>query len=106
MAKYEITTIVKKADECVVYHDDGMYCSWTETKKFSLELLNNIKAGADGMVLLVSEAEAQEFAGEHMKFENHSAWTISRDLIWVLYGELEARESEIELVNFLKSLQI
>ena len=105
MNKKTITTIVKKADECVVYHDDGIYCSWTETKPFNFELISEVKAEADGIVLLVSEEEAKEMNGA--KFDDHEAWILPKWLIWMVYGEMETDDEEEEkLVSFLKSLQI
>ena len=102
MAKTTITTIVKKADECIVYHDDGMFCSWTDKQKFDFELIAQVKAEADGLVMLVSEEEAQAFAGEHMTMENHKAWVISKDILWILEGRFEPRASEEEFIKFIK----
>jgi len=110
MSKKTITTIVKKADECVVYHDDGIFCRWTETQKFDFDLIQKTKAEADGIVLLVSEEEARKFNGA--TFDNHEAWAISRDLIWMVYGEYpkahwDAESEETKaLVRFLRTLQI
>lgn len=98
----EITTIARKNDKCVVYNDDGICCTWTEVKDFNFDLISNVKAGTDGFVMLVSEEEAQSFAGEHMTIENHSSWVISRDILWILEGRIEARASEEDFINFIK----
>ena len=107
MAKKTITTIVKKADKCIVYHDDGWYCKWTETQKFNFDLISKTKAEADGLVLLVSEEEAKEYNGG--KFDQHEAWVISKPLIWMIYGEFPKEHWEAEpetvkeTVRFMRS---
>ena len=107
MMKKTITTIVKKADECVVYHDDGIYCSWTENQAFNFDLIQSTKQEADGLVLLVSEEEMTAFKGETIKFDDHTKWTIPRWLIWMVTGEMEASdEEEAELVEFMRGLII
>ena len=107
MMKKTITTIVKKADECVVYHDDGCFCSWTETKAFNFDLIAETKAQADGIVLLVSEEEMTSFRGEKIAFDDHEKWTIPRWLIWMVLGEIEAsNDEEAETVEFMRGLII
>ena len=107
MSTKTITTIVKKADECVVYHDDGCFCSWTETKQFNFDLIAETKAQADGIVLLVSEEEMASFKGETIKFDDHEKWTIPRWLIWMVLGEMEASdEEESQTVEFMRGLII
>lgn len=102
MARTNITTIAKKGNECVIYNDDGMFCSWTDKQAFDFELLAKVKSEAKGLVMLVSEEEAQSFAGEHMTIENHEAWVISKDILWILEGRFEPRGSEEAFVNFIK----
>ena len=102
MAKIEITTIAKKGNKCVIYNDDGMFCNWTNVKEFNFDLIAETKANATGLVMLVTEEEAQAFAGEHMTIENHEAWTISKDILWILEGRFEANEREAEFVEFIK----
>lgn len=107
MSTKTITTIVKKADECVVYHDDGIFCRWTETKAFNFDLIAETKAQADGIVLLVSEEEMASFKGETIKFDDHEKWCIPRWLIWMAYGEMEASDDEEQaIVDFMRGLII
>lgn len=108
MAKMEIFTIVRKNDECVIYNEDGMFCSWTDIKKFNFDVIAETKAQAkeNDIVLLVDETEAQNEFGDFMKMENHQAWFISRDIIWILQGRIDPRQSELKLVNFIRSHQI
>ena len=102
--KKTITTICKKADECVVYHDDGIYCSWTETQAFNFDLIAETKANADGIVILVSEEEMANFKGETIKFDDHEKWVIPRWLIWMVYDEMEASDDEEQsIVDFVRS---
>lgn len=100
--KNEITTIVRSGNECIVYHDDGMFCSWTDKKTFNFETISEVKNNTTGYVMLVTEEEAQAFAGEHMKMENHNAWVISKDILWILEGRFEPRASEEDFINFIK----
>ena len=102
MAKRTITTIAKKGNKCVIYNDDGMFCTWTKTQRFDFETIQKVKNEAEDLVMLVSEEEAQAFAGEHMTIENHNAWVISKDILWILEGRFEANEREAELVEFIK----
>ena len=110
MIKKTITTIVRKNDKAIVYNDDGMFCRWTPIKYFNFELISEVKAREEGIVLLVSEEEAKEFNGA--KYDDHEAWTIPRDIIWMVYGEYpkahweSASEQTKELVRFLRTLQI
>ena len=106
MAKKTITTIVKKADECVIYHDDGMFCTWTDKQKFDFNLIADVKAKADGLVLLAPVEEVKAFNGTEAKIDDHEAWVINRDLIWLINGELEPRANEVELINFMRGLII
>ena len=102
--KLTITTIVKNGNECVIYHDDGIYCSWTETQKFNFDLISKTKAEADGLVLLVSEAEAQANGGNGAKFDDHKSWCIPRWLIWMVYGKMQpADDKEAKTVEFMRS---
>lgn len=112
MSRKNITTIVRKGNNCVIYNDDGMFCKWTETKPFNLETIQEAKEQNDGIILLVSEQEAQSFAGNHMTMENHEAWILERWIIEMVYGtypkshwENENEETK-ELVRFLRTLQI
>ena len=98
-----ITTIVKKAGECVIYNDDGWYCSWTEKKAFNFDLIAETKAEATGIVLLVSEDEMANFKGETIAFDDHKAWCIPKWLIWNVYGELPVEEDDQEVVDFMRS---
>ena len=105
--KLTITTIVKKADECVVYHDDGWYCTWKDgVQKFNFELIQKVKTEADGIVLLVSEEEANANSGNNIAFDDFGKWCIPRWLIWNIYGKLEVDESDKELVEFMRGLII
>ena len=107
MMKKTITTIVKKADECVVYHDDGIFCSWTETKQFNFDLIQEVKSKAEGIVLLVSEEEMATFKGEKIAFDDHEKWTIPKWLIWMVTGEMEASDDEeAQTVEFMRGLII
>lgn len=98
----QITTIAKKGNECVIYNDDGMFCTWTDKKEFNFDVIAETKKTATGLVMLVSEEEAKAFAGEHMTIENHSSWTISKDILWILEGRFEANEREAKFVEFIK----
>ena len=102
MAKLEITTIAKKGNKCVIYNDDGMFCTWTDKKEFNFEVIAETKANANGVVMLVSEEEAQTFAGEHMTIENHEAWTLPRYILWNVCRDVEADEDDVKLVEFIK----
>ena len=105
--KLTITTIVKKADECVVYQDDGWYCSWSKNQTFNFDLIAETKANTEGIVLLVSEEEFASFKGETIKFDDHEKWVIPKYLIWMVYGKLETEtEEEAELVEFMRGLII
>lgn len=101
-----VTTIVKDGGKCVIYNDDGIFCSWSEVKDFNFNLIKEVKENAKGIVLLAPVEEVRAFNGADAKITDHRAWTISKDLIWILYGKLEPRASEEEGVNFLKSLII
>ncbi len=105
--KKTITTIVKKADKCVIYHDDGIYCQWTETKAFDFELIAETKANADGIVLLVSEEEMAAFKGKKIAFDDHEKWVIPRWLIWEVYGEMmPSDDEELKIMEFMRGLII
>lgn len=104
--KKTITTIVKKADKCVVYHDDGWFCTWRNgVEDFNFELINRVKNEADGIVLLVSEEEAKANGGD-ASFDDFGKWCIPRYRIWQIYGDLEVEPEEAELVNFMRGLII
>ena len=100
---------MKKADECVVYHDDGWYCSWSKTQKFNFDLIAKTKAEADGLVLLVTEEEAEAFNGEHYDFDNHESWILSKPYIWMIYKDFPKDHWETEpedvkrVIRFLRS---
>ena len=105
--KLTITQIVKKADKCIVYHDDGIYCQWTETQKFDFDLINKTKTEATGIVILITEEEMANFKGETIKFDDHEKWVIPRWLIWEVYGKMEcADEEEAKIVEFMRGLII
>lgn len=110
--KKQITTIVKKQDKCVVYNDDGIFCRWTPEKDFNFDLLKEIKENNDGIILLVSEEEAEKFLGIHYDYNDHPAWVLERWIIEMIYGtypkdhwEAENEETK-KLVRFLRTLQI
>lgn len=103
----EINTIVRKGNKAVVYNDDGIFCSWTDIKEFNFNLIAEVKAKAgNNFVMLVTEEEMEQFIGEHIDFDDHHKWTISRDLIWVLEGRCEATKKEKPVIEFMKSLMI
>ena len=103
MAKTNITTIVKTAEnECRIFNDDGIFCAWTDVQEYSFELVAKTKAEATGFVMLVTETDAQNFAGEQMTINNPSAWVISKDTLWLLQGRFEPRASEVGFLNFIR----
>lgn len=103
MAKTNITTIVKTTEnKCRIFNDDGIFCAWTDVQEYGFDLVAKTKAEAEGFVMFVTENDAQRFAGEHMTIDNPSAWVISRDILWILNGEVEARASEKDFVTFIR----
>ncbi len=104
MIEKTITTIVRNQNNCIIYHDDGIYCRWTETKAFDFELIAETKANADGIVILISEEEMANFKGKKIAFDDHEKWTIPKWLIWMVHGKIEPRdEEEKETVEFMRS---
>lgn len=103
MAKLTLTTIVKKADECIIYTDNGIVATWTDKQKFNFDVIAETKKTATGLVMLVTEEEAQAFTGnKYHKLENHEAWTLPRYIIWNVYGKMETDEDDVKLVEFIK----
>lgn len=99
----QITTIAKKGNNCVIYNDDGMFCTWTKTQRFDFETIQKVKNEAEDLVMLVSEEEAQAFTNNtEMTIENHNCWVISKDILWILEGRFEANEKEAEFIEFIK----
>jgi len=101
--KTNITTIVKTTEnKCRIFEDDGIFCAWTDIQEYSFDLVAKTKTEATGYVMLVTENDAQNFAGEHMTIDNPNAWVISKDMLWLLEGRFEPRASEVGFLNFIK----
>lgn len=103
MKKTNITTIVKTTEnECRIFEDDGIFCAWTDVQEYNFDLVAKTKTEATGFVMLVTETDAQNFAGEHMAIHNPQAWVISRDMLYLLQGRFEPRPSEEGFLNFIR----